>query len=296
MDIQINKIEAIIRYERLQEVQDALDEIGVSGLNVTEVKGCGRQKGYTEHYRGSQANISLLPKLKIESVVPAELTERAVEAIVAAAYTGETGDGLLFVLPVSEVVRIRTGERGVDTIRHRDACGVGVLSLWGWTKRVATDQTGGVEPVAIDIERNPGGRGRARRREPARPAAVRAARGRARRLRARPRRAARLPAREPLAPSRAQGDLPVRGRRQGPRGREHLRAAREGPAPARGDRARPARCRSATSGRPATTTPCPSTRRAPTSSARCWPGRRSGPTAWPSSAGPSCAICSPPAT
>ena len=155
MDIQVNKIEAIIRYERLQEVQDALDEIGVSGLNVTEVKGCGRQKGYTEHYRGSQANISLLPKLKIESVVPAELTERAVEAIVAAAYTGETGDGLLFVLPVSDVVRIRTGERGVDTIRHRDACGVGVLSLWGWTKRVATDQTGGVTPVAIDIERNP---------------------------------------------------------------------------------------------------------------------------------------------
>src|SRR5918996_1040716 len=103
MEFEINKIEAIIRYERLQAVQDALDEIGVSGLNVTEVKGCGRQKGYTEHYRGSQANISLLPKLKIESVVSAELTERAVEAIVAAAYTGETGDGLLFVLPVSEV-------------------------------------------------------------------------------------------------------------------------------------------------------------------------------------------------
>jgi nitrogen regulatory protein P-II 1 len=125
MESQINKIEAIIRYERLQDVQDALDEIGVSGLNVTEVKGCGRQKGYTEHYRGSQANISLLPKLKIESVVGAELTERAVEAIVAAAYTGETGDGLLFVLPVSEVVRIRTGERGVDTIRHQTPAGWG---------------------------------------------------------------------------------------------------------------------------------------------------------------------------
>jgi nitrogen regulatory protein P-II 1 len=125
MENQINKIEAIIRYERLQEVQDALDEIGVSGLNVTEVKGCGRQKGYTEHYRGSQANISLLPKLKVESVVSAELTERAVEAIVAAAYTGETGDGLLFVLPVSEVVRIRTGERGIDTIRHQTPAGWG---------------------------------------------------------------------------------------------------------------------------------------------------------------------------
>ena len=124
-EIHINKIEAIIRYERLQEVQDALDEIGVSGLNVTEVKGCGRQKGYTEHYRGSQANISLLPKLKIESIVPAEITDRVVEAIVAAAYTGETGDGLLFVLPVTEVVRIRTGERGVDTIRHQTPAGWG---------------------------------------------------------------------------------------------------------------------------------------------------------------------------
>jgi nitrogen regulatory protein P-II 1 len=123
--VQINKIEAIIRYERLQEVQDALDEIGVSGLNVTEVKGCGRQKGYTEHYRGSLANISLLPKLKVESVVPAEITDRVVEAIVSAAYTGETGDGLLFVLPVSEVVRIRTGERGVDTIRHQTPAGWG---------------------------------------------------------------------------------------------------------------------------------------------------------------------------
>jgi|SRR3954453_14124381 nitrogen regulatory protein P-II 1 len=125
MEAQITKIEAIIRYERLQEVQNALDEIGVSGLNVTEVKGCGRQKGYTEQYRGSQANISLLPKLKIESLVPAELTDRVVEAIVAAAYTGETGDGLLYVLPVSEVVRIRTGERGPDTIRHQAPVGWG---------------------------------------------------------------------------------------------------------------------------------------------------------------------------
>jgi nitrogen regulatory protein P-II 1 len=125
METQITKIEAIIRYERLQEVQNALDEIGVSGLNVTEVKGCGRQKGYTEQYRGSQANISLLPKLKIESLVPAELTDRVVEAIVAAAYTGETGDGLLYVVPVSEVVRIRTGERGPDTIRHQAPVGWG---------------------------------------------------------------------------------------------------------------------------------------------------------------------------
>src|ERR671930_2505791 len=121
----MKKVEAIIRAERLQAVQDALDELGASGLNVTEIKGCGRQKGYTEQYRGSRANISLLPKIKVESVVPAEITDRVVEAIVAAAYTGETGDGLLFVLPVSEVVRIRTGERGVDTIRHQTPAGWG---------------------------------------------------------------------------------------------------------------------------------------------------------------------------
>jgi nitrogen regulatory protein P-II 1 len=122
---QMNKVEAIIRYERLQAVQDALDEIGVSGLNVTEVKGCGRQKGYTESYRGSRANISLLPKLKVESVVSAEITDRVVEAIVSAAYTGETGDGLLFVLPVAQAVRIRTGERGVETVRHESPVGWG---------------------------------------------------------------------------------------------------------------------------------------------------------------------------
>ncbi len=125
LEYEMSKIEAIVRYERLQAVQDALDEMGVSGLNVTEVKGCGRQKGYTEQYRGSRANISLLPKLKVESVVPADMTDRVVEAIVAAAYTGETGDGILFVLPVGQVVRIRTGERGVDTIRHQAPVGWG---------------------------------------------------------------------------------------------------------------------------------------------------------------------------
>jgi len=125
MEVQINKIEAIVRYERLQEVQDALDEIGVSGLNVTEVKGCGRQKGYTEHYRGSLANISLLPKLEVESVVPAEITDRVVEAIVSAAYTGETGDGRVFVWDLEQAVRIRTGERGEDTVRHEAPVGWG---------------------------------------------------------------------------------------------------------------------------------------------------------------------------
>ena len=83
----MKKIEAIIRPERLQEVQDALDELGVSGLTVTEVMGCGRQKGYTEQYRGSRANISLLPKLKVESVVSTEVVDKAVDAIVGAART-----------------------------------------------------------------------------------------------------------------------------------------------------------------------------------------------------------------
>jgi nitrogen regulatory protein PII len=121
----MKKIEAIIRYERLQSVQDALDELGASGLNVTEIKGCGRQKGYTEQYRGSRANISLLPKLKVESVVPDHVTDQAVEAIVAAAYTGEPGDGRIFVLSVEQSVRIRTGERGEEVLRHEAPVGWG---------------------------------------------------------------------------------------------------------------------------------------------------------------------------
>ena len=121
----MQKIEAIIRPERLQDVQDALDELGVSGLNVTEVMGCGRQKGYTEQYRGSRANISLLPKLKVESVVSGDIVDKAVDAIVAAAYTGETGDGRLFVFDVVESVRIRTGERGPESVRHEAPVGWG---------------------------------------------------------------------------------------------------------------------------------------------------------------------------
>src|SRR5438874_10879721 len=121
----MKKIEAIIRNERLQAVQDALDELGASGLNVTEIKGCGRQKGYTEQYRGSRANISLLPKLKVESVVSGEIVDKAVDAIVAAAYTGETGDGRLFVFDVVQAVRIRTGERGPESVRHEAPVGWG---------------------------------------------------------------------------------------------------------------------------------------------------------------------------
>jgi len=121
----MKKIEAIIRAERLQEVQDALDELGVSGLTVTEVMGCGRQKGYTEQYRGSRANISLLPKLKVESVVPDDVVDSAVEAIVGGAWTGETGDGRVFVWPIEQAIRIRTGERGEETVSHQERIGWG---------------------------------------------------------------------------------------------------------------------------------------------------------------------------
>jgi nitrogen regulatory protein P-II 1 len=121
----MKKIEAIIRHERLQEVQDALDQLGVSGLTVSEVVGCGRQKGYTEQYRGVRANISLLPKIKVESVVPADIVDSAVEAIATAARTGEIGDGRVFVYPVEQSLRIRTGESGEESVRHEEPVGWG---------------------------------------------------------------------------------------------------------------------------------------------------------------------------
>jgi nitrogen regulatory protein P-II 1 len=121
----MKKIEAIIRHERLQEVQDALDQLGVSGLTVSEVVGCGRQKGYTEQYRGVRANISLLPKIKVESVVPSDIADSAVEAIVATARTGAVGDGRVFVYEVEQAIRIRTGEDGEDSVRHEEPVGWG---------------------------------------------------------------------------------------------------------------------------------------------------------------------------
>ncbi len=121
----MKKVEAIIRAEQLQSIQDALDDLGVSGLTVSEVMGCGRQKGYTEQYRGSRVNISLLPKLKIESVMPDEVVDAAIDALVGAAYTGETGDGRVFVYDVEQAVRIRTGERGEETVRHEAPVGWG---------------------------------------------------------------------------------------------------------------------------------------------------------------------------
>src|SRR3954453_8689887 len=121
----MEKVEAIIRPENVGAVQDALDGLGVSGLTVTEVVGCGRQKGYTEQYRGQRVNISLLHKIKVEAVVPEEIVPPAVEAIVNAARTGEEGDGRVFVSPVSQAVRIRTGEAGEDSVRHEAPAGWG---------------------------------------------------------------------------------------------------------------------------------------------------------------------------
>ncbi|MDN6042183.1 MAG: P-II family nitrogen regulator, partial [Acetobacter sp.] len=110
----MRKIEAIIKPFKLDEVKEALHELGLQGITVIEAKGLGRQKGHTELYRGAEYIVDFLPKMKIEVVCPANLVERAVEAISAAARTGRIGDGKIFILPVEDVVRIRTGERGED--------------------------------------------------------------------------------------------------------------------------------------------------------------------------------------
>ena len=114
----MKKVEAVIRPERLQAVQDAIDALGASGLTVTEVLGCGAQRGYTETYRGAKANISLQRKVKVETVVMDALVQGVIDAIAGAAKTGEVGDGKIFVLPVDDAVRIRTGERGDTIVRH----------------------------------------------------------------------------------------------------------------------------------------------------------------------------------
>ena len=115
----MKKVEAIIRPDRLQMVQDSLDELGISGLTVTEVVGCGSQRGYTEVYRGTRANISLQRKVKVEAVIPDSRVDGVVEAIVKAARTGDVGDGKIFVLPVDQAYRIRTGEAGDEIVQHR---------------------------------------------------------------------------------------------------------------------------------------------------------------------------------
>jgi len=109
-------IMAIIRPHRLQEVKDALLKIGIAGLTVTEVRGAGRQKGQVERYRGSEYNIDLLSKYKIEVAVSDPQQEETVQAIRKAAYTGEIGDGKIFILPLEDSMRIRTGERGDDSL------------------------------------------------------------------------------------------------------------------------------------------------------------------------------------
>src|SRR5438445_13291770 len=112
----MKKIEAIVKPFKLDEVREALSEIGVSGLTVTEVKGFGRQKGHTELYRGAEYVVDFLPKVKIEVIVGDSLVERAIEAIIKAARTGKIGDGKIFVTTVEQVVRIRTGESGEDAV------------------------------------------------------------------------------------------------------------------------------------------------------------------------------------
>ena len=107
----MKKIEAIIKPFKLDEVKEALHEVGVSGITVTEAKGFGRQKGHTELYRGAEYVVDFLPKVKLEVVVPDSLADRVVEAVTNAAQTGRIGDGKIFVSPIESAVRIRTGER-----------------------------------------------------------------------------------------------------------------------------------------------------------------------------------------
>jgi nitrogen regulatory protein P-II 1 len=112
----MKKIEAVIKPFKLEEVKDALTKIGVQGMTVTEVKGFGRQKGHTESYRGTEYAIDFLPKSKIEIILTDEVVTPVIETIERAAKTGKIGDGKIFVSPVEEVIRIRTGERGKDAL------------------------------------------------------------------------------------------------------------------------------------------------------------------------------------
>ena len=112
----VKKIEAIIKPFKLDEVKEALHEIGVSGITVTEAKGFGRQKGHTELYRGAEYVVDFLPKVKLEVIVPSDIAERTVEAIANAAQTGRIGDGKIFVSPIESALRIRTGEKDDDAI------------------------------------------------------------------------------------------------------------------------------------------------------------------------------------
>ena len=112
----MKKVEAIIKPFKLDEVKDALHEVGIKGITVIEAKGFGRQKGHTELYRGAEYVVDFLPKVKIEVVLEEALLERAIEAIMQAAHTGRIGDGKIFVSTIDEAIRIRTGERGPEAV------------------------------------------------------------------------------------------------------------------------------------------------------------------------------------
>jgi nitrogen regulatory protein PII len=112
----MKKLECIVRPHKLEEVKEALAELGVQGMTVTDVRGAGRQKGHTEHYRGSEYTVDFLPKVKIEVIIPDEMLHQALEAITRSAKTGKFGDGKIFIFPVEEVIRIRTGEVGANAI------------------------------------------------------------------------------------------------------------------------------------------------------------------------------------
>ncbi len=112
----MKKVEAIIKPFKLDEVKEGLHKLGVQGLTVTEVKGFGRQKGHTELYRGAEYVVDFLPKIKLEVVVSDEMVDKVVGAVIEAAGTGRIGDGKIFILPLDEVIRIRTGERGPEAV------------------------------------------------------------------------------------------------------------------------------------------------------------------------------------
>ena len=112
----MKKIEAIIKPFKLEEVKDALSELGIDGMTVSEVKGFGRQKGHTEIYRGQEYNVDLLPKVKLEIVIPSSRSEEVIAVLAAAARTGKIGDGKIFLSEVTEAIRIRNGERGESTL------------------------------------------------------------------------------------------------------------------------------------------------------------------------------------
>ena len=112
----MKKIEAISRHFKLDDIKTSLTEVGVEGMTITEVKGYGRQKGHTEMYRGNEYAIDFVPKVKVEVVVPADRANEVVEKIISKAQTGQMGDGKIFITDLSDVVRIRTGERGSEAV------------------------------------------------------------------------------------------------------------------------------------------------------------------------------------